>query len=524
MKIFTRYFFLLFIILPFRLIGQTPNYSKDVAPIIYTKCTSCHRVGEIGPMPFTNYNEVKNYGQMIKFVTSSGYMPPWTPDHNYSSFLGERKLTKEEINTIQEWVNNGMEQGNPNDEPSLPYFPDGSVLGTPDLTIKMSERFLHKGNNKDQYQIFVLPVNINQEKKVKAIEFRPGNKKIVHHAILALDTTQKAFELDAKDQRYGYEQFGGFGFTPTENNWASWTPGNLSRFYPADIGKTLYKNSTLLAQIHYAPVSSDEYDQSTINIFYDKDNLVVRNLRTGAVGVPQLKEQFIIPANQVKTFKGELNVPADISLISVLPHMHLLGKSWEVFAVTPQNDTLEIIKIDNWDFNWQDNYYLKNMMKIPRNSKIYAFATYDNTVNNPYNPSSPPKDMTWGESTLEEMYLCYLNYVGYKSGDELIDISTGVEINPVITNNKIEEIPFPNPTSNYLNIRLKDVVNPKEFKIELYNKYGQSLTHNFMNDLNNIYIQDENLLRFDFIDLASGVYYLKVSLNNEDKYIRFVKI
>lgn len=526
MKIFTKFSLILILSMFYsKTFAATPNYSKDVAPIIYTKCTSCHRVGEIGPMPFTNYNEVKNYGQMIKFVTSSGYMPPWTPDHNYSSFLGERKLSKEEIKTIQSWVDNGMEQGDPNEEPQLPVYPDGSMLGTPDLTIKMSEKFLHKGNNKDQYQVFVLPVNIAEDKKIKAIEFRADNKKIVHHAILALDTTDKAFELDAEDPRYGYEQFGGFGFQTLENNWAGWTPGNIARFYPADIGKNLYKNSIILAQIHYAPVSNDEYDQSSINIFYDKDNIVERNLRTNPISPTNLKEQFIIPANEVKTFRGELNIPADVSLISVLPHMHLLGKSWEVFAVTPKKDTLRIIKIDNWDFNWQDNYYLKNIMKIPRNSKMYAIATYDNTVNNPYNPSSPPKDMAWGESTLEEMYLCYLTYVLYKQGDEKIDISTGIDINPVVYNNIINEIPFPNPTSNFLYIKLNEPINIQDLTTEIYNKYGQKVeNYNLTANLEKKYSINDNTLQFDLRTIANGTYYLKIGIGNELKYIRFIKI
>lgn len=498
---------------------SAPNYSKDVAPIIYSKCTNCHRVGEIGPMPFTNYEEVKNYGQMIKFVTSSGYMPPWSPNHNYSSFLGERKLSKEEINIIQEWVDGGLEQGNPKDEPNLPNFPNGSQLGTPDLTLKMSEKFLHKGNNQDQYQVFVLPVNLPENKKIKAIEFRPENKKIVHHAILALDTTYKAYELDAKDSRYGYEEFGGFGFEPLENTWAGWAPGSFARFYPADIGKNLYKRSVILAQIHYAPSPTDQLDQSEINIFYDNENSVKRNLLTTAISPENLKENFIIPAGEIKTFIGVLTVPVDVTLVSVLPHMHLIGKAWEVFAVTPKNDTLNIIKIDKWDFNWQDFYYLDKLTKIPSKSKIYAKATYDNTAENFNNPNSPPQDMSWGENTSDEMYICYLNYVVYNNGDENIDISTGVEINQALSKNIINDLLYPNPTTDFVNISLNEVINENEIEMKLYNKFGQFISPNDYN-----YEVKSSNIKIEIKDLINGSYYIKIKIKNEEKYLRFIKI
>ncbi len=499
---------------------STPNYSKDIAPIIYNKCTNCHRAGEIAPMPFTNFNEVKNYGQMIKFVTSSKFMPPWSPNSNYSNFLGERVLSQSEIDMIKDWVDGGMPQGNMEDEPNLPIFPEGSQLGKPDLVLKMSEKFLHKGNNQDQYQVFVLPVNLEENKKIKAIEFRPDNKKIVHHAILGIDTTSIALELDADDPRYGYEQFGGFGFEPLENTWAGWAPGSFARFYPADIGKNLYKNSVILAQIHYAPVTNDEYDQSEINIFYDKENQIKRNLLTTAITPENLFEEFKIPANKVKSFTGVLNVPIDISLVSVLPHMHLTGQLWEIFAITPNKDTINIIKIDKWDFNWQDFYYSNKLKKIPAKSKVYAKATYDNRAENPNNPNQPPKDIYWGEGTSDEMYICYFNYVPYNFGDENLDLTTGVEQNLVYSNQIISDNIFPNPTIDYLNIKLNENVEIKEVMLELYSQFGQIINDNFSFEIDN----ENKLLELNCKNLTSGIYYTKIKIRGQEKYLRFIKI
>ena len=160
--------------LPAALSAQTVDFHADVAPIIYTHCTECHRVGEIGPMPLTNYAEVAAYGEFIEYVTSTGYMPPWTPDDSYSHFVGERVLTDDEKATLSAWVAAGKPEGNPADNPGLPAFPEGSQIGTPDMVLSMPEAYNHSGDMTDQYQVFVLPADPDIDLSIRALEVRPG--------------------------------------------------------------------------------------------------------------------------------------------------------------------------------------------------------------------------------------------------------------------------------------------------------------------------------------------------------------
>lgn len=483
------------------------NFSENVASIIYSKCTSCHRPGEIGPMPFTNYQEVSAYASMIGFVTQSGYMPPWKADKDYSRFLDERILTAAEIQTIQDWVSAGAPQGNPALAPPLPNFPSGSQLGTPDLVVSFAQPFVHFGNNQDQYQVFVLPTGLTENKKVKAIEFRPGNASIAHHAIIAMDTTMRGETRDLQDPRYGYSSFGGFGFQPNEDNWYGWAPGTQSRFFPSNIGKNLWKNSKLLVQMHYAPSNVQVTDSSSINIFFDNNNQVQRNLISYPISpLNLLNGPFFIPANTTRTFHGRYLVNQTVTLVNVLPHMHLIGKDWEVYAVTPQNDTINIIKIPEWDFNWQGMYFPRNLIKIPAGSYIHAFASYDNTAQNPSNPNNPPQGIGWGENTSDEMYVCYIGFVPYQTGDELLDLTVGLnELNVKADGYKLFPA-YPNPAKNQIQIGF-NLPKAEKVSIRIFSMDGK-LVHQPINQV--MYKEGFNTQTLELPNLANGNYLIRL--------------
>ena len=405
----------------------TPAYtfSQDIAPLVYQHCTSCHRTGEVAPFPLTTYAEVVSHAQTIKYVTGTRYMPPWKPDPAYRHYLDENTLTNAEIQKIRDWVDNGAPQGNPALTPPVPTFPAGSQLGTPDLVLSMAHAFTHQGNGQDLYRIFVLPVNLPANRDIAAIEFRPGNKQIVHHAIIGLDTTQQAQALDAADPGDGYTQFGGFGFNPVEVNWGAWVSGNKSRFFPAGMGKKLYRRASVLVQVHYGPSYTTQTDSSVVNIFYARQP-VTRYVQTVPIISPVTLTNgpFVIPAGQVKTFRAQFTVPVEVTLLSAAPHAHYVNKSWKVWAVKPNRDTLKLVKIDDWDFRWQGTYRFTSLQRIPPGTRLMADITYDNTAANPRNPNSPPRPMQWGESTLAEMLLTYFELVPYRPGDENIVLST----------------------------------------------------------------------------------------------------
>jgi len=401
------------------------NFSEHIAPIMYSHCARCHRPGEVAPFSLLSYQDAAGRGTTIAAVTSSGYMPPWKPDPTYRHYLDENTLSPTEIASIKSWVASGMPQGNPALAPPVPTFPSGSQLGTPDLVVPMAQKFIVPGTNQDLYRVFVLPVSIPADQDVAAVEFRPGNKQLVHHAIIGLDTTSQGEVRDAQAPGYGYTSFGGFGFSTVEDNFAGWVPGAQARFYPNGLGKKLYRHARLLVQVHYGPTSVAQTDSSVINIFYSRQP-VQRYVATHPVITPfwGLDKPFIIPAGQVTTFHYSWQVPQEVSLLSVLPHAHLLAKKWKVWAVQPNGDTIRLVKIDAWNFRWQGNYRFPTMQRLPAGSRLEADVTYDNTANNPRQPNSPPREVAWGENTSDEMMIAYFDVVPYQAGDEGIALAT----------------------------------------------------------------------------------------------------
>ncbi len=419
------------------LFGQTKTWSEDVAPIVFNHCTSCHRAGEIAPFPLTNYQEASAWGGMMAYVTEIKYMPPWKADPNFGAkYLRENYLTDDEIATIKSWVDGGMPQGDPANEPALPNFPTGSQVGTPDLVLSFAQSHIHPGTGIDEYRYFVLPTGLTEDKNLVALEMRPGNKAIVHHALLWADDSGTAADLDAQTPEYGYlggQSGGGLGGQANLGpQLPGYVPGVRPHIYTNGMAQKVPANSDLVVQIHYGPTTADEPDSSTFNLFFS-DQPVSRYVKSkimmpfagGLTNGP-----FIIPANQQKEFHGEWTVPEEISMLGVAPHMHLLGTHWVVFAVTPANDTVNLVRINNWDFNWQGGYFFKNLIRLPQGTKIHALAGYDNTTGNPFNPNNPPQTITWGEATSDEMFYLPLAYVSYQPGDEnldLDDMSTGTE-------------------------------------------------------------------------------------------------
>ncbi len=500
-------FFLVLLSSSFAFSQEEVTYSNTIAEIIYTNCTSCHRAGEIGPMPLTNYDEVKAWGTMIQYVTEQNYMPPWPPNKEYSHFIGERGLSQDQIASIADWVDNAMPRGNIIEEPELPVFPSGSQIGDPDLVLTMEEAFVQEGNNTDNYRVFVLPTGLTEDKQVAAIELRPGNPKIVHHALFSYDTSGEAQTLDAQDPDYGYDGFGGFGIDESLfNQYPGYVPGQKPYIYPDGLGKLLPAESDLLIQMHYAPIPVAETDQSSVNIFF-KDEAVERQVRE-FIMLPfeftagmEFDGPFIIQANQVKSFHGRYTVPTDVSILAISPHMHLLGQKWEVYIEHTDGSTSNLIEIPEWDFNWQGTYNFPKYIVAEAGSVVHAIATYDNTVDNPLNPNNPPQFVTWGEKTTDEMYYLPISYVFYNQGDEDVvfeNTTTSAQETAYldIGENRLLD-PFPNPSSESLNIHFTLAVGQR-VKVDLIdlegrtvntlcdNKIHQRGRHEYQMDISNV--------------------------------------
>ena len=400
------------------------NFSENISPIIYNNCTVCHRPGEIGAfLPLTNFNEVYSNRDLIAYAIAGDenlrhgepIMPPWPPDRSYSTLVGERYLTENQIHDILEWISDGAVQGDPSLEFPMPIFPEGSAIGEPDVLLEMEESYFIEGNFEDDYRCFVLDTNFDEDKDIAAIEFRPGNSEAVHHAILVAVPHGEADDLDEQDPEYGYECFGGFGTQNISDLLGGYAPGYVASLFPPGLGQSIPANSDIILQIHYAPLNTDQTDQSSLNIFF-KDEPVERYVQQQVM----VNWWFELPPEEITEVELSIEVSQDISLIQIFPHCHLLGKSWEIYALDPMNDTIPIIRINNWDFDWQSFYTPQYMLHIPAGSELYAKCVYDNTSENPDNPNDPPQTVYWGEGTHDEMFYVPIRFIPYQEGDEYI--------------------------------------------------------------------------------------------------------
>jgi len=385
---------------------RTVTYNKDIAPIIYKNCSSCHRAGEVAPFSLLTYEDAVKHAKQLEVVTQSRYMPPWKPEAGFGEFQDTRHLSDAEIALIKRWVDGGAPEGKASDLPKSPAFVEGWQLGQPDLVLKMPESYTLHAEGRDVYQCFVIPMNNDEDKYVAAIEFRPGNRKAVHHALVFLDHTGTARKLDAADPDVGYRSFGGIGFTPS-GGLGGWAPGAAPYRLPDGVGRPVRKNSDVVLQVHYHPTGKVETDQSTIGIYYLKTPP-----KQISYSLPLAQRRLDIqPGNNNYKATAEFTAPMDLEVIGVAPHMHLLGREMKVTATLPDGSVKPLIYIKDWDFNWQGQYLYREPMTFPKGTKFQMEAIYDNSPENPRNPSNPPKRVTWGEQTTDEMALCFVSIV-----------------------------------------------------------------------------------------------------------------
>ena len=433
--------------------GQV-TWSGDVANIIYTNCSNCHNSNGIGPFTLMSYQDASMNGLGIQSAVEDHIMPPWPPNSAYNRLAHERVLTAEQITTISDWVNNGMLRGDSTQEPAAPIFSSAEEITTPDLTLTIPS--FNVNTTSDLYRCFVLPSGLTSLKYLTGLETVPGVRSIVHHVLIYMDTTNVPATLDANDPGPGYTAFGGTGSSASKLI-GVWVPGQGAYFAPQGMGIRLPANCSIILQIHYPAGISGQTDATKINIQYTSS--FRREIYIEAVlNHYQLDQGFLrIPANTIRTFTANYQLPINISALGVGPHMHLIGKSIRSWAITPTTDTIPFIDIPNWDFHWQGIYSFPRVLKLPIGTTLYSTAFYDNTVNNPNNPNNPPVTVNLGESTTDEMMLIYFAYTNYLPGDENIIIdSTIVTAIPEMKDAIVQTCqlydPSPNPAVENCNV------------------------------------------------------------------------
>lgn len=391
--------------------SQTPTYYADVQPIISRHCVACHQSGGVGPFSLLTYTDVRKRGTFIGNVTQSRYMPPFPADRTFQHYANERGLSEQEIGTIQRWIRAGMPDGNAKNSNATAQQPTATAdARKPDMVLRMKP-YAIKGDGREDFRYFHVPMQLAKDIWVEAIEFVPGNRKLLHHSRLMIDSTGTMAginEISEDDPRLR-----DFQRTPLADEFLyGWVPGNDRVTFPAGTAKRIRAGSDLILNIHYAPSAKPDTDQSEVRLYLSHD-ANPRPVHTLTLTERAITNQpFVLTANTKPTFYMNYGpLPDSIQLLSVLPHMHRLGRSVRAFAVTPDGDAVNLISIPDWDYNWQLSYFFRNLLLLPKGATLIAEATYDNTDQNPLNPNRPARDVRYGWNATDEMMNLVFYYV-----------------------------------------------------------------------------------------------------------------
>jgi mono/diheme cytochrome c family protein len=379
-----------------------PTFNKDIAPILYANCSTCHRPGEVAPFPLLTYQDAAKRAALIAGAVGARFMPPWKAEPGYGDFAGERRLTDAQIALIKDWAKAGAPEGGESDRPQLPKFIDGWQGGQPDQVLSVPVKYSLPADGPDQYRCFVLPTGLDHDVYVDGIEFRPENRRIVHHALVFLDASGKAREKAALSPDGSYPCFGGPGFQAAAMI-GGWAPGLTPPQRNPSYSQPIRKGVDVVIQIHYHPSGKPEEDQSSLGLRFSGPPT------KGRTSILLFDHHLdIAPGDSNYVAKASLTLPRDVQLAGVTPHAHYLCKDMKVTATLPDGSTKPLIWIKDWDFNWQNAYRYRTPLDLPKGTRIDLVYTYDNSENNPHNPVDPPVRIHWGEETKDEMALVFL--------------------------------------------------------------------------------------------------------------------
>ena len=421
------------------------NFTEHVAPILYDNCTVCHRPNGGAHFAFITYQDAKQYAGSMAFVTKERMMPPWPADPHYTEFKGQRVLSQYEIDVLAQWAKEGAPEGPKDKMPALPKYPS-SLAGAPDMVIPVTPYFM-KAFSSDKFLLVKVPYQLPADTFASLIEFVPGRNNVVHH----VNGDMVKYEFNKKSDVFAGERiismvedtagivkaFQKLGLPNDDGSYpvlqksvVNYLPGAIGQIYPQGIGGYILprKGAFLFNDIHYGFTGKNDItDTSYINIFFTKvpPNRPVQEFQLGTLGAVPVEPDMIILPNTVKNVFSRMVITKDISVLTINPHMHLLGKSFKAYALKPNGDTIRLISIPRWDFNWQYFYTFKKMVKIPAGSTIVAEGVYDNTKANLNNPFSPPQvitDQNGSMKATDEMFQFIVTYLPYKEGDEKLSL------------------------------------------------------------------------------------------------------
>jgi mono/diheme cytochrome c family protein len=384
--------------------AQAPlTFAHDIAPIVYQNCAPCHRPGEAGPFPLLSYQDVKKHAPEIADVTTRRFMPPWVPESGFGDFSDERRLTDAQIRLIADWVSHGAPEGNPSETPAPPKFTEGWQLGPPDLIVEARSAYTLPASGPDVYWNFIIPVTMEKMRYVRAVEIRPGDKRIVHHANLYVDRAHSA----RRQESTAGQGFPGMDVVidrplsePDDGHFLFWKPGAAPYVEPEGFAWRLDPGNDLVLNAHLRPTGKPEPVRPSIGIYFtdqpqEKFPMLVNLEHDGALDIPAGNRDFLV--------SDDFTLPMDVDVLAVYPHAHYLGHLLEGYATLPNGQRKWLIRIPDWHPNWQGAYHYKQSVFLPKGSVISMRYHYDNSAANPRNPNQPPRRVVSGNQATDEM-------------------------------------------------------------------------------------------------------------------------
>ncbi len=418
---------------------SSPTFNRDIAPIIFQNCSACHHPKGSGPFSLLDYPSVAKRARQIAEVTEDRFMPPWKPDSGYGpELMHSRRLDDDAIHLLAKWYESGAPEG---DEPLAmdpPAFKDGWQLGEPDLVVTCEIPFMLPAEGKDVFRNLVIPIPLSSPRYVRAVEFKANNPKVVHHAVLQFDRTMVSQLRDQEDPEIGFDGMESSGAVNPDGHFIGWTPGQEPyEVYPGTAWR-LDPNTSLVAQLHLLPSGKIEPVIPSIAFYFsdqppERESFVIR-IKSDDIDIPAGKSNYLV--------EKRFTLPVDVELLRLYPHAHYLGKDLKIFARQPSGKELPLFRIGDWDFNWQSDYRLVEPFSIPAGSDIVMRYLYDNSEDNIRNPNTPPKRVTYGWNSTDEMGEVSLQVLT-RSREDMLTLQSGYfsyaiaaePYNPFIHNN-----------------------------------------------------------------------------------------
>lgn len=393
-------------------LSETIDFNRNIASILHENCSGCHRNGQSGPFELIEYSDVKRHAETIRVAIEERYMPPWKPVDVGIQFSNHRGLSQQQIDLIVNWIDQGCIEGSQEFAPQPPQYPGGWMLGQPDMVVRMQEPFTVPADGPDIYRSFVMPISLTEDKWIKAIELRPQARGVVHHVLYFMADSKS---VRSRRHRDGLPGFPGMNFLRSSEflqqgpealtrGLGAYVPGAVPNLLPGDLARLLPAGHDIILQTHFHPSGRVEVEQSELAIYFTNKPpshtlipLQVPPLFGLGAGID------IPPGDDNFTITDTVELPVDVKAVEIGGHAHYICTKMNLQATLPSGESLTLLRIDEWDLDWQDQYLFATPMELPKGTRLTVEISYDNSDKNPENPFSPPQRISWGQQSTDEM-------------------------------------------------------------------------------------------------------------------------